>query len=84
MNAEHIYNQWLQSKRPRSAPDDFADTVLSRITAPKPRIKTPVLSSELILDWISDRLPLKTAVVTAGGFGGTLRIVALIYFLLFA
>lgn len=84
MNSQQIYNQWLQSKQQQTTSEDFADTVLNRITTPKRRLNLPALSSELILDWISARLPLKTAVVTAGGFGGALRIAALIYFLLFA
>ena len=84
MNSKQIYNQWLQSKRQYTVPGDFADAVLHRIAAPKRRIKIPSLSSEMILNWISDRLPLKTAVITAGGFGGVFRVGAIIYILLFA
>jgi hypothetical protein len=84
MNAEQIYNQWLQSKQLHIAPDDFADTVLNRITAPRLKKKKILFSSEDILEWIGTNLSLKTGAVAAGGFGGALRIAALIYFLLFA
>lgn len=84
MNAEHIYNQWLQSKRLHTAPDDFADTVLNRITTSRFKKKRILISSEGILEWINARLSIKTTMVAAGGFGGVLRIGALIYFLLFA
>ena len=82
MNSDEIFDQWLQSKRCRTAPDDFADTLLHKITAREGRIKIPALSAELILEWISSRLPLKTAVVTAGGFGSAFRIGVIIYILL--
>ena len=84
MNAEHIYNRWLQSKRLHAAPDDFADTVLKRISAPRLKKKKILISSEDILEWINARLSIKTTMVAAGGFGGAFRIGALIYFLLFA
>ena len=84
MNAERIYNQWLQSKQLHSAPDNFADKVLNRINTPRLKKKRILVSSEDILEWIGTNLSLKTSAVAAGGFGGALRIAALIYFLLFA
>jgi hypothetical protein len=84
MNAGQIYNQWLQSKHLYTPPDDFADSVLNRITAPRLKKKRILISSEDILEWINARLSIKTTMVAAGGFGGAFRIGALIYFLLFA
>jgi hypothetical protein len=84
MNAEHIYNQWLQSKHLHTKPHDFVNTVLNRINPPRLKKKKNPISSEDILEWFSTNLSLKTGAVAVGGFGGALRIGALIYFLLFA
>jgi hypothetical protein len=83
MDNEQIYNQWLQSKTTHAISEDFVDTVLQKITAPRKKIKITFVSPEIINEWISRHLPAKLTMITAGGFGGALRIAASLYLLLF-